>query len=79
MKDDRFEKIFRLLDVISIEVAAGRNELRSETADIRKEMRAGFGRVERRLGNLETRVEGVESEMRSFRGEFDRRLTALER
>ena len=58
--DDVQAKVLQLLDVISIEVAAGRNdtaelraELRSETTGIRKEMRAGFGRVDRRLGNLE--------------------------
>ena len=78
MEDGVQAKIFQLLDVISIELAANRDELRKETAALRNEMRLGFGRVERRLGNLETRVEGVETELRSFRCEFDRRLTPLE-
>jgi hypothetical protein len=53
--------------------------LRNGTAELRAEMRHGFGRVERRLGNLETRVEGIETELRSFRGEFERRIAPLER
>jgi hypothetical protein len=79
-------KILQLLDVISVEVLANRGdtaelraELRSETAELRKEMRAGFTRVDRRLGNLETRVERVETELHSFRGEFERRIAPLER
>jgi len=89
MEDEAQAKILGLLDVISVEVAANR----SVTAELRNEVRAGFGRVDRRLGNLETCVEGVETELRSvktelrsvetelrsFRGEFDRRVTALER
>ena len=89
MEDGVQAKIFQLLDVISIELAANRDEirdeLRKETGGLRDEMRLGFSRVERRLGNLETRVEGletrvggVETELRSFRCEFDRRITPLE-
>jgi hypothetical protein len=55
------------------------------TSELRNEMRAGFGRVERRIGNLEICVENVETEvrvlqtdLRSFRGEFERRIAALE-
>jgi hypothetical protein len=68
-------KILHLLDVISVEVAANRNE----TTGLRNEMRCGFNRVERRLGNLENRVEGLETDLRSFRGEFERRIAPLER
>jgi hypothetical protein len=48
-------KILQLLDGISVEVAANRSET--------SEMRSGFGRVERRLGNLELRFENVETEL----------------
>jgi len=82
MEDEAQTKILQLLDVISVEVAANRNE----TFELRNEMRSGFGRVERRLGNLESRVESLETEvqsvktdLRSFRGEFERRIAPLER
>jgi predicted nucleic acid-binding Zn-ribbon protein len=82
MEDEAQAKILQLLDVISVEVAANRND----TSELRDEMRAGFGRVERRLGNLEIRVENVETELRvvqsdlrSFRGEFELRIAPLER
>ena len=93
MEDAAQEKILRLLDVISVEVAANRNEtaelrteIRHEAGAFRKEMRTGFQQVDRRLGNLETRVENLEAEvqtvkvdLRLFRGEFDRRIAPLER
>ncbi len=92
MKKQTEEKILQLLDVISVEVAANRNEttelrseLRSETTSLRTEMRAGFDRFDRGLGNLETRVESLETEvhemkvdLRDFRGEFERRIAPLE-
>jgi hypothetical protein len=53
VQDDAQEKILKLLDVIVVEVAASRNE----TAALRTEMRSGFDRLDRRLENLETRVE----------------------
>jgi hypothetical protein len=59
MEDNAQAKILQLLDVISVEVAANRNE----TAELRKEMRVGFNRVDRRLGNLENRVENLEIEV----------------
>jgi hypothetical protein len=68
-------KVLQLLDVIAVEVAANR----TDTAELRAEMRSGFNRVDRRLGNLENRVGDLETQLRSFRGEFDRRITALER
>jgi hypothetical protein len=89
MSDETQNKVLKLLDVISVEVAATRQDtaansreivaMRQETADLRTEMRAGFGRVERRLGHIEVRVETVETELRSFRGEFERRIAPLER
>ena len=60
MENEAQVKILQLLDVISVEVAANR----TETSELRTEMRAGFNRVDRRLGNLETRVENVETELR---------------
>jgi hypothetical protein len=85
MENEVQAKIFRLLDIISVEVSANRvetselrGELRSETSKLRDEMRSGFGRVDRRLGHLETRVENVETELRSFRLEFERRIAPLE-
>ena len=56
MSDETQHKILQLLDVISVEVAANRQEIsanRRETVELRTEMRAGFGRVERRLGHIE--------------------------
>ena len=44
MESEANAKIVQLLDLISAEVAANRNE----TSELRGEMRAGFGRVERR-------------------------------
>ncbi len=92
MEDNIQAKILQLLDVISVEVAANRNqttqlgeEMRSEFASVRHEMRGGFGRVDRQLGNLENRVETLEAEvrtvktdLRSFRSEFERRIAPLE-
>jgi hypothetical protein len=52
--------------------------MRSEFASVRHEMRGGFDRVDRRLGNLEDRVETLETEVRDFRGEFERRIAQLE-
>jgi hypothetical protein len=89
MENKAEAKILQLLDVISVEVAA----TRSETSELRNEMRAGFGRVDRRFGNLENRIESLETEvqivktdlksvkieLRSFRGEFERRIAPLER
>ena len=96
MSDETQSKVLQLLDVISVAVAATRQEtaanseaivaMRQETAELRTDMRAGFGRVERRLGNLEVRVETIEgdvevvkTELRSFRREFERRIAPLER
>jgi hypothetical protein len=55
MEEDATAEVLQLLDVISVEVAANRNESRSEMSELRSEMHAGFGRVERRLGDLEVR------------------------
>jgi archaellum component FlaC len=79
-----------MLDVISVEVVTTKNELRAEIAgskdelrgelsELRAEVRVGFNRVDRRLGRLETRVERVDNDLASFRGEFERRIAPLER
>jgi predicted RNase H-like nuclease (RuvC/YqgF family) len=62
MEDATAAKVLQLLDVISVEVAANRNE----TSELRTEMRAGFSGVERRLGNLEVRVETVGTKVQSL-------------
>ena len=49
MERETENRILQLLDVISVEVSANR----SETSELRTEMRNGFSRVERRIGNLE--------------------------
>jgi archaellum component FlaC len=83
-------KILQMLDVISVEVVTTKNELRAEIAgakyelraemsELRDEVRVGFNRVDRRLGRLETRVEHIETDLGSFRGEFERRIAPLER
>jgi hypothetical protein len=82
MESETGAQILHRLDVLSVEVAATRNEfsgLRSEFSGLRTEMRTGFQRVDRRLGNLQNRVERVETELRSFRSEFERRIAPLER
>jgi hypothetical protein len=98
--DEASEKrLFRLLDTIAVEVGkfdefraetrAGlgevREELRAGFADIRAEMRTGFAGLDRRLGHVETRIEGLEGETRPFRaettnilGDHERRITSLE-
>jgi hypothetical protein len=82
VEDETQAKILQLLDVISVEVAATRTELcdefRREIGGLRNETRRGFERVDHRLGNLEIRVENVETELRDFRGEFERRIAPLE-
>jgi hypothetical protein len=81
MNNDRmeqnFERVFKLLDVLSVEVALNRNEtvevradvgglrgelggLRGEVGGLRKDMEFGFERVDRRLGNIESRIEALE-------------------
>ena len=71
-------KILLMLDVISVEVVTTKNELRAEMSELRDEVRVGFNRVDRRLGRLETRVEHIETDLGSFRGEFERRIAPLE-
>jgi outer membrane murein-binding lipoprotein Lpp len=41
-------------------------------------MRFGFARIERRLGNVETRLEGLEGEFKTFRIAIDVRVSTLE-
>jgi predicted nucleic acid-binding Zn-ribbon protein len=67
-------KILQLLDVISVEVAANRND----TAELRTEMHAGFSRVERRLGNLEIRVENIETRVENIETRVENIETRVE-
>ena len=53
MDKETATKVLQLLEVISVEVAANRNE----TSELRSEMRAGFARLERRLENMEVHAE----------------------
>ena len=71
MENEAQEKMLQLLDLISVEVAANRNE----TSELCGEMRSGFGSVE----NVETRLGGVELQLRDFRDEFECRSEPLER
>ena len=78
-EDDQLQRIFSLLDVLSVQAGA----TQAGVDALREETRNGFERVERRLGNVETRlegverrlgsvetrVEGVETELRTFRNE----------
>ena len=87
-EDDQLQRIFSLLDVLSVQAGAthaGVDALREETRNgfERVERRLGnvetrLEGVERRLGNVETRVEGVETELRAFRNETNRRVSSLE-
>jgi hypothetical protein len=56
--DQSFERVFKLLDVLSVEVALGRNE----TAGLRKDVEFGFQGVDRRLGKIESRIEALEDQ-----------------
>ena len=79
MEEEVQTKILTLLDALTVEVISSREELRGEIGSLRTEVRSGFARVDRRLGNLETGVENIETDLRSFRGEFERRIAPLER
>ncbi|MBD5654749.1 MAG: hypothetical protein IAI50_06160 [Candidatus Eremiobacteraeota bacterium] len=75
--DDRIgNRILRLLDVISIEVGAVRNDVRLLDAKVVglevkiDRLDVKLDRLDVRAGRAETRVEGVETEVRSFRREF---------
>ncbi len=56
--DENFQRVFQLLDVISVEVALNR----SETERLSGVMEVGFQRVDRRLGNIESRIEALEDQ-----------------
>jgi archaellum component FlaC len=76
--DEPLQKIFGLLDALSVQVGTTQAEMHAGFARLEAKVDAGFDRVERRLGNLETRVEGIETEFRAFREETERRVTLLE-
>ncbi len=67
------------IGTLGSEIGTLRNEMRTEIGTLRTKMREGFERVGRRLGNVETRVENIETEQRSFRREFERRIAPLGR
>lgn len=64
-----------MLDLLADNSAKHGVELR----DHRRETATGFDRVDRRFGRLETHVEMIETELRDFRAEFERRIAPLER
>jgi outer membrane murein-binding lipoprotein Lpp len=72
-------KIFALLDIISVEVVAGRSDIRALDAKVTAldakvtaldakvtALDAKVDHLHRRLGRVETRVEGVETEIKCF-------------
>jgi len=78
VNDETEGRILKLLDAISVEVVAGRNDI--QRLDVKlTELDVKVDRLDHRLGRVETRVEGVETELRSFRHEFERRISPLER
>lgn len=92
MNDETERRILKLLDVISVEVVAGRNDIQRLDAKVTgldakvtgldakvTGLDVKVDRLDRRLGRVETRVEGVETELRLFRHEFERRISPLER
>jgi archaellum component FlaC len=85
VNDETERRILKLLDVISVEVVAGRNDIQRLDAKVTgldakvTELDVKVDRLDRRLGRVGTRVEGVETELRSFRHEFERRISPLER
>jgi archaellum component FlaC len=70
LNDKTERKILRLLDVLAVDVSAVRNDTRGLDAKI--------DGLDRRLGRVETRVEGVETEMRAFRHEVETRFEGVE-
>jgi hypothetical protein len=81
MADSVQQKILDLLDVLCVEVGATRTavealavETRSSFSEVRGEIRFGFGRAERRLGNRETRFEDGEAKANATHA----RLASLE-
>ena len=84
MSEETGLKVLALLDVLAIEVASGRADMRAldvKVTALDMKVTALDTKVERldqRLGRVETRVEGLETDLRSFRHEFDRRITLLE-
>ena len=77
----RTEEIHENVLALGVKVDTHRCEAlahRQETNEMRRKMDSGFARVVRRLGRIETRVEDVETELRAFRGDFERRVTRLE-
>jgi hypothetical protein len=77
-EDDPQQMILHLLDVLSVGMARGFEQvdrrfdllegrfvsLERRLDDLTAETRGGFDRVERRIGNVETRVERLETETR---------------
>jgi hypothetical protein len=57
-------RLFGMLDALSLGVAKVGDNLQMFRAELRDEMRAGFERVDRRIGNLETHVERIENHIR---------------
>lgn len=76
MAEEFQDKVIRMLDVLATEVAshATRFDMIDKRFDAVDER---FDRLERRFDRLESRVEGAETELRDFRGDFNRRVGAL--
>jgi hypothetical protein len=80
MADETQAKVLLVLDALAVEVAAGRNDTAELRHEVRRdigalsgglgaltnEVRTGFDRVDRRLGNLETRVEDVQGGLKTL-------------
>jgi outer membrane murein-binding lipoprotein Lpp len=66
----RVDSLSTRVDALSTDVGS----LRSDLGSLRSETRAGFERVERRLGHLETRFDVFEGGFR----DLDRRVSVLE-
>jgi len=67
----QLDRIEHLVDSLALATQKGFISL-AERIDTR------FDGVDRRLGNIETRVEDLETETRAFRLQAERRLTTLE-
>ncbi len=71
--DTKLSALDTKVSALDIKVSA----LDAKVDRLDEEMRFGFSRIERRLGDVETRLEGLEGEFKAFRTAIDARVTTL--
>jgi hypothetical protein len=78
--DDPFPKVFQLLDVLASQIATIASEMatKARVDQFEGTMQIGFANINRRLDSLDTRLERITTEFRTYRHENDQRISALE-